>query len=87
MNVRCESTESDLPANVKKSKLEIGSPVIVVEAPRMIKTAASVPCLRVNTGLVKPGDVGRSPFFNLRFCISINDVLFIVYIALLGIQI
>ncbi|KAK9939278.1 hypothetical protein M0R45_015978 [Rubus argutus] len=57
--VRCESTESELPANVKKSKLEIGSPVIVVEAPRMIKTAASVPCLRVNTGLVKPGDVGR----------------------------
>lgn len=59
MYVRCESTESELPANVKKSKLEIGSPVIVVEAPRMIKTAASVPCLRVNTGLVKPGDVGR----------------------------
>lgn len=87
VNVRCESTESELPANVKKSKLEIGSPVIVVEAPRMIKTAASVPCLRVNTGLVKPGDVGRSPFFNLRFRISINDVLFIVYIALLGIQI
>ncbi|RYR58646.1 hypothetical protein Ahy_A05g024518 [Arachis hypogaea] len=25
----------------------------------MIKTAASVPCLRINSGLVKPGDVGR----------------------------
>ncbi|KAF5751669.1 hypothetical protein HS088_TW02G00685 [Tripterygium wilfordii] len=25
----------------------------------MIKTATSVPCLRVDSGLVKPGDVGR----------------------------
>ncbi|KAH7541853.1 protein CHLORORESPIRATORY REDUCTION 42, chloroplastic [Ziziphus jujuba] len=40
-------------------ELEIGSPVIVIEAPKMIKTAASVPCLRANSGLVKPGDVGR----------------------------
>ncbi|KAJ7964828.1 Chlororespiratory reduction 42 [Quillaja saponaria] len=46
-----------LPA--KPSKLVIGSPIIVTEAPKMIKTAASVPCLRVNSGLVKPGDVGR----------------------------
>ncbi|KAF3439504.1 hypothetical protein FNV43_RR17782 [Rhamnella rubrinervis] len=43
----------------KGSKLEIGSPIIVIEAPKMIKTAASVPCLRVNSGLVKAGDVGR----------------------------
>ncbi|PKI73327.1 hypothetical protein CRG98_006265 [Punica granatum] len=48
--IRCE------PGN---GSLEIGSPVIVVEAPKMIKTAASVPCLRVNSGLVNPGDVGR----------------------------
>nr|AKH05235.1 chlororespiratory reduction 42 [Geranium incanum] len=46
--VRCES-----------SRLEVGSPVIIVEAPRMIKTAASVPCLLVNSGLLNPGDVGR----------------------------
>nr|AKH05240.1 chlororespiratory reduction 42 [Hypseocharis bilobata] len=59
--VRCESNESSqpVPAAAKSSKLEVGSPVIVVEAPIMIKTAASVPCLRVNSGLVKPGDVGR----------------------------
>lgn len=69
VSVKCESTESELPANAKKSKLEVGSPVIVVEAPRMIKTAASVPCLRVNSGLVKPGDVGRYQV-NLHFCIS-----------------
>ncbi|KAL6205179.1 hypothetical protein ACLB2K_022441 [Fragaria x ananassa] len=59
VSVKCESTESELPANAKKSMLEVGSPVFVVESPRMIKTAASVPCLRVNSGLVKPGDVGR----------------------------
>ncbi|KAK7276573.1 hypothetical protein RIF29_17716 [Crotalaria pallida] len=59
--IKCESKDSprepDLRA--KGSKLEIGSPIIVTEAPKMIKTAATVPCLRVNSGLVKPGDVGR----------------------------
>ncbi|XP_018851829.2 uncharacterized protein LOC109013992 [Juglans regia] len=63
VTVKCESKETPaeigpLPA-AKSSKLEIGSPIIVIEAPTMIKTAASVPCLRVNSGLVKPGDVGR----------------------------
>ncbi|KAL5765360.1 hypothetical protein ACOSP7_015977 [Xanthoceras sorbifolium] len=50
--IKCESSP-------RKSKLEIGSPIIVIEAPKMIKTAASVPCLRVNSGFVKAGDVGR----------------------------
>ncbi|KAL6276679.1 uncharacterized protein LOC110766238 [Prunus avium] len=62
VNVKCASTEppaAGAGSAGRKSKLEIGSPIIVVEAPRMIKTAASVPCLRVNSGLVKPGDVGR----------------------------
>nr|AKH05252.1 chlororespiratory reduction 42 [Pelargonium nanum] len=54
VQVRCESKEP-----LKSKKLEVGSPIIVVEAPRMIKTAASVPCLVVNSGLVNPGDVGR----------------------------
>ncbi|KAF8398038.1 hypothetical protein HHK36_016964 [Tetracentron sinense] len=52
---RCESTES----SARNSRLEIGSPIVVVEAPASVKTAASVPCLMVNTGLIKPGDVGR----------------------------
>lgn len=47
--VKCESR-----------KLEIGSPIIVIEAPKLLKTASSVPCLRANAGLVNPGDVGRS---------------------------
>lgn len=59
---KCELNEQDFSAEVPKrdaSKLSIGSPVIITEAPQMIKTAASVPCLRVNDGLVNPGDVGR----------------------------
>ncbi|KAJ4908046.1 hypothetical protein Rs2_11704 [Raphanus sativus] len=42
-----------------QSGLQVGSPIIIVEAPKVIKTAASMPCLRANSGLVKPGDVGR----------------------------
>ncbi|XP_042479213.1 uncharacterized protein LOC122060107 [Macadamia integrifolia] len=61
---RCESSESKFPEKQsefpkRNSKLQIGSPIVFVEAPEYIKTAASMPCLRVNTGLVKPGDVGR----------------------------
>lgn len=62
--IRCESSEDQLsvgkdePSKGSK-KLQIGSPIIVIEAPKVIKTAASVPCLRANSGLVKPGDVGR----------------------------
>ncbi|XP_010520501.1 PREDICTED: uncharacterized protein LOC104799596 [Tarenaya hassleriana] len=40
-------------------KLGVGSPIVIVEAPKVIKTAASIPCLRPNSGLVNPGDVGR----------------------------
>lgn len=57
--IRCESKESSSELPEKHSKLEIGSPIIFIEAPKMIKTAATMPCLRVNSGLVKPGDVGR----------------------------
>ncbi|CAL9227763.1 unnamed protein product [Arabidopsis halleri] len=42
---------------------KVGSPIIIVrgtvEAPKFIKMAASMPCLRANIGLVKPGHVGR----------------------------
>ncbi|KAK1433518.1 hypothetical protein QVD17_10429 [Tagetes erecta] len=53
--IMCESKEPEEGS----SSLQIGSPIIIVEAPQMLKTAASVPCLRVNSGLVKAGDVGR----------------------------
>lgn len=54
-SIHCEYSEESKGS----TKLEIGSPIIVVEAPKVIKTAASIPCLRVNSGLVKAGDVGR----------------------------
>ncbi|KAK8602252.1 hypothetical protein V6N12_052066 [Hibiscus sabdariffa] len=59
--LECESpsVEPVVPAPSRSRRLEIGSPIVVIEAPKVIKTAASVPCLRANSGLVKPGDVGR----------------------------
>ncbi|CAN6465062.1 unnamed protein product [Victoria cruziana] len=42
-----------------KASLGIGSPIIVVEAPPALKTADSMPSLKMNTGQIKPGDVGR----------------------------
>ncbi|KAL7595949.1 hypothetical protein Lser_V15G29330 [Lactuca serriola] len=39
--------------------LKIGSTTIIVEAPKMLKTTTSLPCLRVNSVLVKADDVGR----------------------------
>lgn len=67
--VRCESKDSSEENELleKRSKLNKGSPVIIIEAPKMIKTAASLPCLRVNSGLVKPGDVGRYFTSSLTF--------------------
>nr|KAJ0186982.1 hypothetical protein LSAT_V11C900486000 [Lactuca sativa] len=39
--------------------LKIGSTTIIVEAPKMLKTTTCLPCLRVNSGLVKADDVSR----------------------------
>ncbi|KAF2610312.1 hypothetical protein F2Q70_00012504 [Brassica cretica] len=79
VTVRCCAKESPT-----KSKLQVGSPIIIVEAPKVIKTAASMPCLRANAGLVKPGDVGMSfflcfhnPFSNL----STQFILIIIFIV------
>ncbi|KAL1189060.1 Protein CHLORORESPIRATORY REDUCTION 42 [Cardamine amara subsp. amara] len=57
VTLRCCEIANEPPR--PKSKLQVGSPIIIVEAPKVIKTAASMPCLRANSGLVKPGDVGR----------------------------
>ncbi|CAI9290293.1 unnamed protein product [Lactuca saligna] len=40
--------------------LKIGSTTIIVEAPKMLKTTTSLPCLIVNSGLVKADDVGSA---------------------------
>nr|KAJ0219959.1 hypothetical protein LSAT_V11C200055090 [Lactuca sativa] len=46
--------------------LKIGSTTIIVEAPKMLKTTASLPCLRVNSGLVKANDVEIDPSVTTR---------------------
>uniref|UniRef100_A0A7N0VCZ0 Chlororespiratory reduction 42 n=1 Tax=Kalanchoe fedtschenkoi TaxID=63787 RepID=A0A7N0VCZ0_KALFE len=47
------------PAAKGTNKLEIGSPIIVTEAPKWIKTATAMTSLRVNSGHINAGDVGR----------------------------
>lgn len=42
------------------AELKIGSPIVIIEAPPVVKTATPMPSLRANTGQVKAGDVGRS---------------------------
>lgn len=64
-SMKCQQKEESVSSSVqgkdrsKETTLKVGSPIIVIEAPKMLKTAASVPCLRTNSGLVNPGDVGR----------------------------
>ncbi|CAN6312975.1 unnamed protein product [Urochloa humidicola] len=58
--LRCAPSGGAAPADGDtKSKLKVGSPIVILEAPVMLKTAASVPSLRHNGGQVKAGDVGR----------------------------
>ncbi|KAL5198757.1 hypothetical protein ABZP36_002269 [Zizania latifolia] len=57
--VRCAPESGSGADGAGKAKLKVGSPIVIVEAPLMLKTAASVPSLRHNGGQVKAGDVGR----------------------------
>ncbi|TVU47251.1 hypothetical protein EJB05_06844 [Eragrostis curvula] len=57
--VRCAPNGGGAPAGDAEVKLKVGSPIVILEAPVMLKTAASVPSLRHNAGQVKAGDVGR----------------------------
>lgn len=41
------------------SSLQIGSPVAVVEGSATLKTTDSMPSLKINSGQVKAGDIGR----------------------------
>ncbi|QHO38493.1 DUF3148 family protein [Arachis hypogaea] len=78
-----DSSEDNIELQAKGPKLEIGSPIIFTEAPKMIKTTASVLCLRVNSGLVKPGDVGRyfKLFHSSLLLLAIN-FLFLFFISM-----
>lgn len=49
------------------SGLNVGSPIVIIEAPPALKTATPMPSLRANTGQVKAGDVGRSVSVSVSF--------------------
>lgn len=62
-----------------KAGLNVGSPIVIIEAPPALKTATPMPSLRANTGQVKAGDVGRSVSFDfffadVRTCHAVPDV-------------
>eukprot|EP00249_Psilotum_nudum_P011883 c23444_g1_i1 orf=864-1220(-) len=40
--------------------LRIGSPVVIVQAPPLLKTAEPMPMMRPNTGVIKLGDAGSA---------------------------
>lgn len=42
-----------------KENLKVGSPIVITEAPPLLKTAEPMPMMRPNTGLIKAGDAGR----------------------------
>jgi hypothetical protein len=64
--IRCNGTSSEEgvtradSADVKpKLVLKIGSPVVVTQAPPLLKTAEPMPMMRPNNGLINVGDAGR----------------------------
>lgn len=59
VTIRCAPNGGGAPSGDAKPTLKVGSPIVILEAPMMLKTAASVPSLRHNGGQVKAGDVGR----------------------------
>ncbi|CAK9193334.1 unnamed protein product [Sphagnum troendelagicum] len=54
-----DAEETKLGGMKIKENLEVGSPVVIIEAPPMLKTAEPMPMMRPNTGTIKPGDAGR----------------------------
>jgi hypothetical protein len=54
-----DAVETKLGGMKIKQTLEVGSPVVIIEAPPMLKTAEPMPMMRPNTGTIKPGDAGR----------------------------
>ncbi|KAG6534167.1 hypothetical protein ZIOFF_008052 [Zingiber officinale] len=55
LSVRCQLDS----ASSEGKQLTVGSPIVVIEAPPTLKTATPMPSLKINSGLVKEGDVGR----------------------------
>ncbi|KAH9576891.1 hypothetical protein CY35_01G186400 [Sphagnum magellanicum] len=59
LEAHSDAMEAKLGGMKIKETLEVGSPVVIIEAPPMLKTAEPMPMMRPNTGIIKPGDTGR----------------------------
>ncbi|CAM6079657.1 unnamed protein product [Sphagnum tenellum] len=46
-----------------KEALELGSPILILQAPPMLKTAEPMPMLRPNVGTIYSGDAGQYSTF------------------------
>ncbi len=65
LEAHSDAMEAKLGGMKIKETLEVGSPVVIIEAPPMLKTAEPMPMTRPNTGIIKPGDTGRYFFPNI----------------------
>eukprot|EP00897_Mesotaenium_endlicherianum_P001073 jgi/Mesen1/10967/ME000096S10537 len=54
-----EGAEGGSEEGAPPGALEVGSAVVVVEAPLFVKTAEPMPMMKPNDGIVKVGDAGR----------------------------
>jgi hypothetical protein len=63
-----DAIEAKLGGMKIKETLEVESPVVIIEAPPMLKTAEPMPMMRPNTSIIKPGDAGRYFFPNICDC-------------------
>ncbi len=63
-----DAMEAKLGGMKIKETLEVGSPVVIIEAPPMLKTAEPMPMMRPDTGIIKPGDAGQYFFPNICDC-------------------
>ncbi|CAI9276866.1 unnamed protein product [Lactuca saligna] len=82
--------------------LKNGSPIIIVEALKMLKTTTSMPCLKVNSGLVKADDVGsfekdfyeakiislccRKSFVEIEDFVSVGMVIHVFHCSIYGVE-
>nr|KAJ0199766.1 hypothetical protein LSAT_V11C600318900 [Lactuca sativa] len=65
--------------------LKIGSTTIIVEAPKMLKTTTSLPCLRVNSVLVKADDVGSKSFAEIEEFFSVGMAIHVFHSSIHGV--
>ncbi len=59
-----------------KEALELGSPILILQAPPMLKAAEPIPVLRPNVGTIYSGDAGQYSTLKLMASVSCEQVWF-----------